>query len=301
MISIGALVALISLDVTASMIAAGQASQSWIISMATATTPIIVTTTAPHEVPPGVKMHAVVSGIAGVSGANGTWELAYVDETRFSLSTYSPFGSVVPSVGAGVYAGGGLIETVLDQGRILLGRKYWDTTGAPPKVVFIPSVAPLFDFVALGGATMPLMTSPSSLAQMTPEQISMAQDPPILTDHARFEVYVWGASTPADPDFADYDVTRALRDQVIATCMRLISQPMCKVLGGVWESQREGDRQAAWMSLGQVYKMLVEILMPISDTPFAFVPLGTNATLVVQPANPAPGDPIVIITPPAGV
>jgi hypothetical protein len=80
--------------------------------------------------------------------------------------------------------------------------------------------------------------------------------------------------------------------------MKLMSQPMCKVIGGVWESQRDTDTEAAWMSLGQVYKMLVEIVQPIIDDPFSFVPHGMYATLTVQPANPAPGDPIVITTPP---
>lgn len=296
MISIGALITLISLDVTAAMVAAGQITQSWTITGATNASPIVVTTSAPHGVAPGVKMHAVISGVAGNDAANGTWELTFVDASSFALGTYSPTGAPVASVGDGAYAGGGTIATVLDEGRILLGRKYWETNGAPPRVVFIPSIAPTFDLVPLGGETLPLSTLPPTIAQMTPEQIAMTESPPILTDHARFEVYVWNASTPADPDFADYDMTRALRDQVISSCMKLMSQPMCKVLGGVWESQREGARQAAWVSLGQVYKMLIEIMQPIIDDPFSFVPSGTHATLTVQPANPAPGDPIVIVT-----
>lgn len=296
MISLGALIALISLDVTASMIAAGQVSQTWVIADVSATTPIVVTTTAPHLVAPGVKMHAVIAGVTGVTAANGVWELAFVDETSFSLSTYAPNGAPVASIGTGSYAGGGTISTVLDQGRILLGRKFWPTQGAPPRIVFVPSAAPTFDLVPLGGAMMPLATLPPTIAQMTTEQIAMTEQPPILTDHSRWEVYCWGAATPADPDFADFDVTRALRDQVIASGVRLISQPFFRVIGGVWESQREGERQAAWDSLGQMYKMLVEIIQPVVDNPFAFVPFGTHATLTVQPANPGPDDPIVIVT-----
>jgi len=294
MISIGALVALISLDVTASMVAEGIVSQSWTIASVTNTTPIVVTTSAPHKVPPGFKMHAVVAGVAGTTSANGAWELTVRDATSFELGTYSGSGARVPSVGNGAYAGGGTISTVLDEGSILLGRKYVDVTGAPPRIVFVPTTAPAFDLIAAGGMTMPLEHLPSTLAQMTPEQVALTNQPPILTDHARFEVYVWGASTPSAPDFADYDVTRALRDEVIASGIRLISSPMFKVLGGVWESQREGATQSAWSSLGQAYKMLVEILMPVVDKPFAFVPFGVSATLRVQPANPAPDDPILI-------
>jgi len=296
MISLGALIALISLDVTASMVAAGQATQTWTIVAATNATPIVVATSVPHGVAPGVKMHAVIAGVTGNDAANGPWELSFVDESHFSLGTYSPNGTPVSSVGDGAYTGGGTIATVLDEGRILLGRKYLSVTGAPPRVVFVPTTAPTFDLVPLGGQTLPLSSLPPTLAQMTPEQISMTQSPPILTDHSRWEVTVWHASNPADPDFADFDLTRALRDQVISSCMKLMSQPMCKVLGGTWESQREGDRAAAWASLGQVYKMLVEIVQPIIDDPFSFVPFGTHATLTVQPANPGPSDPIVIVT-----
>jgi hypothetical protein len=297
-ISLGALVALISFDVTASMIAAGQVSKSWSIASVTNTTPIHVTTTSPHGVAPGVKMHAVIAGVSGTTNANGVWELAFVDASTFSLGTYSPVGAPVASVGNAAYTSGGTISTVLDQGRILLGRKFLTSHGTPPRVVFVPSAAPLFDFVALGGQTLPLSTLPPTISQMTPEQISMTEQPPILTDHSRWEVYVWGAATPADPDFADFDVTRALRDQVIASGIRLMSQPFFKVLGGVWESQLEGERGAAWDSLGQVYKMLVEIVQPIVDDPFSFVPSGIHATLTVQPANPGPSDPIVIVTAP---
>jgi hypothetical protein len=295
-ISIGALIALISLDVTAAMVAHGQISQSWTVAGATNATPIVVSTTVPHKVPRGVKMHAVLSGIVGNDAANGPWELTVTGDSSFSLGTYSPSGAPVASIGNGSYAGGGTIATVLDEGRILLGRKYLSVTGAPPRVVFVPSTAPLFDFIPLGGQTLPLSSLPPTIAQMTPEQISMTESPPILTDHSRWEVTVWNAASPADPDFADFDMTRALRDQVISSCLKLISDPMCKVLGGVWESQREGDREAAWMSLGQVYKMLIEIIQPIINDPFSFVPFGTHATITVQPANPAPGDPIVIVT-----
>jgi hypothetical protein len=294
MISIGALVALLSLRVTASMVASGIVSQSWAISGVTNTTPIVVTTSAPHKVPPGYKMHAVVSGVAGTTNANGAWELSVRDETSFTLGTYSGSGANVPSVGNGVYAGGGTIATVLDEGAILLGRKYLDVTGAPPRIVFVPTTAPLFDLQAAGGMTMPLQSLPSTLAQMTPEQVALAQQPPLLTDHARFEVYVWGAALPGAPNFADFDVTRALRDEVIVAGIDLISSPMFKILGGRWDSQVAGATQSAWSSQGQAYMMLVEIWMPVVAKPFAFVPFGVSATLRVQPANPAPDDPIVI-------
>jgi hypothetical protein len=297
MISFAALIALISFDVTRALVDAGQVMQSWTIASASNTTPINVTTSTPHKVAPGVKMHAVISGVSGNTAANGVWELAFVDESTFSLGTYSPVGNPVASVGNGTYASGGTIATALDQGRILLGRKFLSTQGTPPQVVFVPSTAPTFDLVPLGGVTDPLSTLPPTITQMTPEQIAMTEQPPLLTDHSRFEVTVWGAATPADPDFADYDFTRALRDQVIASCINLISSPMCKILGGVWASQQEGEKQAAWDSLGQKYKMLVEIMVPVVDNPFSFVPSGIHATLTVQPANPGPTDPIVIVTP----
>lgn len=296
MISIGALVAMISMDVTAAMVAGGQTTRSWNVAGATATTPIVLTTTAPHGVPSGMKTHAVIAGVTGVLEANGNWELTVVDETRFSLGFYAPNGRPVSSSGTGSYAGGGTISTVLDQGQILLGRKYMAVTGAPPRVVFTPTTSPLFGLIPYGGAVMPLATFPSTLAQFTPEQVAMAQTPQVLTDLQRFEVYCYGAATPADPDFADFDMTRALRDQVIVSCMNLISEPMCKVLGGTWYSQIEGSKQAGWDSLGQAYQMLIEIAMPVIDKPFAFVPHGTHATLTVQPANPGPDDPIVIVT-----
>ncbi len=109
----------------------------------------------------------------------------------------------------------------------------------------------------------------------------------------RFKVRIWGGSIPASPDFYDFDVTQALRNQVIESIIRLTNGD---ILASDWISQKDDASQIDKM--GQTVDLVVEILQPVTRFPLAFVPSGVLASITVEPANPAAGDQVVITTPP---
>lgn len=293
---IGALFALLSMDVTERLVAAGLRAPgafAFSIVMATATTPIIVTTGAPHNVT--TPIHAVVADVDGLDGINGTWELTRVDATRLSLGTYSPSGRPVPSSGTGAYAGGGTITSALDTGRIRVGRKWRTVNGVPFRITVVPMGSGRFGLDPYGGNVVPLLQLPSTLSQEPEEDHRRAQQPQIFTDPTRYTVYCLGALNPPDPDFGDYDLALALRDQMIASMFRLMPATF-NVLGGKWESQ---DPSApTWDSRGQECSFVLEILQPVRMEPAAFVPFGLNARLDVNLSDGPSSDAIIIELPP---
>lgn len=66
------------------------------ITAASNASPIVITTSAPHTFPSGAEV--TISGVSGNTAANGTWTVAPVDATRFSLNGSS---------GSGAYTSGG--------------------------------------------------------------------------------------------------------------------------------------------------------------------------------------------------
>jgi hypothetical protein len=294
---IGALWALLSLDVTERLVARGIRSAgaaSLTIIGATATSPIVVTTSAPHGVT--YPLHAVVAGVVGLAGVNGTWELRRVDDTRLSLATYSPSGVPVPSAGTGAYASGGTITGALDGGCIRIGRKWRSVNGGPIRITVAPlgSSSP-FALEPYGGEVAALVSLPSTLTQQPAEDHLRAQAPQILTDRHRFQVYFYGADNPPDPDFGDFDITTAIRDQLLATMFRLMPGTW-EVLGGKWESQDE--HSPTWGSRGQEYSAVIEIRQPVMEEPLSFVQSGVSARITVNLVNAPGSDAIIIDTPP---
>lgn len=291
---IGALIALISLDVCASLIDGGIVYATLAIVGATNTTPIVVTTAAPHKFG-NRKVHAVISGVVGNTATNGVWELTPTGTSTFTLGTFNEQGTPVLSVGSGDYVSGGTVRTALPDGRILLGLKYRATNGACPRIVFVPTEAPAFDLQPYGGIIPPQTSKPRTLSQQTPEMHTMRLERQIVTEHHIFDVWTWAAMNPPDPDFGDFDVTQALRNQVIVSLDKLVTGRF-QIHGGRWTSQ-EGDATQSDVR-GQAYEMRIEIQQPVTDKPLRFVPNGLSGTITVAPNDAGPDDTITILTPP---
>jgi hypothetical protein len=291
---IGALFALISLDVCAKLVAAGIVYQTFAIASVSATTPIVVTTATPHGFF-GSDPHVVISGVVGVPEANGVWEATVIDDTHFSLHTYNHQGPLVQSSGTGAYVSGGLVQIALPGMRCRVGRNYLDVNDAPPRITFVPVGSPAFGLNPRGGVPMIVSQLPSSLEQMTPEQQAMLSARQIVTDSFHFRVRCWAHGTPVSPDFGDFDAALALRNQVIDSIDRLCAG-MYEIQGSEWVSQKDDATQVD--KRGQTIEIVCQIMQPVTALPLAFVPPGTFASITVEPASPGPGDTVVITTPP---
>lgn len=293
---IGALVSLLSLDVTRKLVAVGIVATTFAVAGATNATPIVVDTGTPHKlVRPA---HAVVSGVGGNVAANGLWILTPVPNapTLVTLTTFSSQGAVVLSVGSGTWTSGGIMQVAFPDGSILLGRRNiaLQTAVATPRIVFVPLGSPAWELDPYGGVIGP-QTLPSSLAAMSAEQKTMKLARQLTTERQKFEVHVTGCANPPDPDFGDFDVTQALYQTLYGSMFDMISPDRARVLGGEWASQREDS--ASLDTRGQKWVGVVQISQPVTDNPLSFVPTGTVGSLVVNFQAGASGDQTVIVIP----
>lgn len=297
---IAALVALTSLNLTAVLLQDySVVAKTWPITAATATTPIVVTSTA-HGVPLGRTVHGIVSGVVGMTEANGLWIFTPNDADHFTLTSLTAQGLPVNSVGVNAYVSGGQIQTPFPGYRILLGRRHVATAEAvaSPRVVFVPTDERAWGFEAYGGAPPSIVPAVIPNVRGSAEQQSMSLAPQIATQFPTFEVHVYGCATnygaagPA-PDDGDFDATQAIVWALYGVCFDEVGGlPRAKVLRGGWPSQHEGA--GSMTQRGQHWMGVIEFQQAVTKLPGQFAPIGVTGQFTVEPVNPASGDPIVI-------
>lgn len=291
---IGALVSLLSLDMTRKLVAAGMVASTFTITGATNATPIVLTTSTAHGLTR--RTHAVVSGVVGNVAANGLWVMTPTSTTQLALSTFESDGTPVNSVGSGAYTSGGLAKTAFPDGSIRLGRRNVPMASAvaTPRIVFVPVGSSEWKLDPYGGA-IPAASRPPARVNQTAEQQTMLQRRQLNTERQKFEVHVTGCATPPDPDFGDFDVTQAIYQSLYESMFNLITPDRARVLGGNWVSQVESIQTLD--TRGQKWVGVVEIAQAVADNPLSFVNANTDGTLVVNFDNGDPADETVIVVP----
>lgn len=288
---IGALIALLSLDMTRKLVAAGLVAKTLTVIAATNATPIVITTSSAH----GFQrpFHAEISDVAGNTAANGTWVCTPVSSTTFRLSTFSMAGAPVNSIGLGDYTSGGTVQVAFPDGSILLGRRNvaMQTSVATPRIVFVPMGSPTWSLDPYGGV-IPPATLPRARASETAEQQIMKLNRQLATEQHTFEVHVTGCASPPDPDFGDFDVTQALYHALYGSLFNMVSPARAIVKSGHWVSQDESIQTLD--TRGQKWVGIIEIRQPVLDNPLQFVPASTDGTIVVNFVDGASGDQTII-------
>lgn len=293
--SMGALVALTSLNLTNVLVTNfGVVAKTLPITDALATTPIVVTSAA-HGVPLGRVLHGVVASVAGMVEANGLWILTPLDADTFSLTILSSQGVPTNSIGVHAYTGGGQIQIAFPEGSILLGRRNLAlaTAVVSPRIVFIPTVGRGWSQQAYGTPSAPAVF-PNTRGSA--EQQALALTPPIATQFQTFEVHVFGCApnyggAGPSPDYGDFDATLNL---LYAFWSVIFDQfgGAARVLRERWPSQEESA--GSMTQRGQHWMGIVELEQNVTHIEKQFVPIGVTGAFVVEPVNPASGDPIVI-------
>ncbi len=291
---LGALISILSLDMTRKLVAAGVVATSLTVIDATNTTPIVVTTDAPHRIVPGRPVHAVVSDVAGNDDANGVWVLTYASSTTLTLSTFTMQGIYSPSAGSGAYTSGGTINVAFPDGSILLGRRNvaMQTAVATPRIVFVPQGSPAWGLDPYGGAMPP---TARTQALLTAEQKSILSQRQLATEAVTFEVHVSGCAPVASPDFGDFDATQAVYHELFETMFRLITPSRAMVLGGHWVSQ-DASMQT-FDTRGQKWVGIVQIQVPVVARALEFVPVDTIGTLTVNFTTGSSSDATIVTIP----
>lgn len=292
---IGALVSILSLNLTRNLVAAGIVAGTFPITGATATTPIHVTSPN-HRVPLGRVVHGVVSGVTGEVEANGTWVLTPTDSNTFALSTFDAQGNPVQSVGTGAYTGGGAIQYALPDYCILLGRRNQALSSAvaAPRVLFVPTLGRAWGFEPYGGlgaAPIPMPSPPPPVrgSRGTAEQQAERTNPQLETEYTTFEVYVTGCAPTPAPDFGDFDATQKIVFALYEVMFDSSSNARVKVLRESWPSQLESA--GAMTQRGQQWMGIVEFQQPVVRlAALSFVPVGTVLEFTVTPVGGGSSD-----------
>jgi Putative Flp pilus-assembly TadE/G-like len=101
------------------------------VSGATKASPIVITTSAPHNLPAGSTTYVTISGVGGNTAANGTFLATYVSATSFSLSTFTgtTTGNANYSSGGTWTAVTGTQKTAANRFQgFTMGPAYWGKT-----------------------------------------------------------------------------------------------------------------------------------------------------------------------------
>jgi hypothetical protein len=292
---LGSLVAILSLNMTATLVQDGVVHASLPITAATITTPIVISCPA-HGCPLGRTIHGVVAGSTGMTEANGVWIATPASADTFTLTTLTPQGLPVNSVGVNAYGGGASLSYAFPDYQILLGRRNVALASAvaSPRIVFVPTDGRKWGLEPYGG-----VGSPASVPNVrgTAEQQSQTTQPQLETEFATFEVYItgsapdYGAGAPS-PDYSDFDATQAIAHALYATMFDTLTPSRVQVLHESWPSQ---ERAAGSMTQrGQQMCIVVEIHQAVTKAALQYVPIGTSLQITVEPVNPGSTDPVVI-------
>lgn len=255
--SIVSLCKFLSADVCQALITAGYIAATLNVIDATNAAPIVVTTDRAHLLYADAVVN--VSGVAGNTAANDYWNVTPLSPTTFALQG---------STGSGSYVSGGTVSVALVGGKILLGRQWDRQNQASPRIIMIPigQDFPASDQYAT--ATNPFPTDPQRTA---------LSETSVLTVRNIFEVRVWGAANPPDPD-TNFTITEILRDQIIRSADRLFrGNYTCR--SGKWEDQT--TMASADMKLGHLESFQLTIDAPVTANLTPFAPNGVGATIGV--------------------
>jgi hypothetical protein len=166
----------------------------------------------------------------------------------------------------------------LVDGGIAFGSQYIFDRKSPPRVVFVPAssafTGPTYGTESIG----------------TPRPVApIAQD--LATDLFTFDVHVWGAANPPDPDGGDFDDARFLIHQVIRVCQPRLYSSAIKPMRVIYD-------QTPPSTLGSHATMQLQFATPVIDSLELYLPPGTtgNATIENEAAEVAE----TIIFPPTG-
>lgn len=288
---IGALVAILSLNLTGTLVAGGTVARTLPITGATSTTPVAITVSG-HGIPMARVAHAVVSGVGGMPETTGTWVLTPTDANTLTLTTLDAQGNVENCVGAGTYTSGGIAQIAFPDNQILLGRQMLALASAvaSPRIVFIPTTGRAWSFEAEGGLGPPNYRSRGSAEQQT-----QRLTPSVGTEYTTFEVYVTGAANPPQPNYGDLDAAQSLVWLLAAACFDALPG-IHTWLREEWPSQAQ--QAASNLQRGQQWKGLLEVKQAVSRSlGNQFAPPGVSLTLTVEPQGAASSDQTVIVIP----
>lgn len=252
------------------------------------TTPIVLTVAAgdlgalaPRE---GRVVQIVVAGVTGNTAANKldeksqrneAWVGVILSETTIALYDLdNSDGRLLPSVGNGVYAGGGTISKALTDGRVLTGFEHVSESSAAPRIIFVPK---RFTFDAKA-----TRTSYNAAAIADGEPNRQRTDGSFHTVVWWYEVHVWGVDLFADARERakkSFGSCELMMKQVIRSAQERCAG--CYELGaGAWPDQHEGGPMRVKFGHEMIFQ--IGLSAPITREPIGLSPVGTTLEAILS-------------------
>lgn len=274
----------------------GKVTQVATVANIDRSTPMVVTTTAPHGLETGAWV--TIFGCVGTQNSggtppsqpafdlaiNGAWQVIVTSPTTFQVSDgvyIDPTGSAAPraiSPGApnGFYVSGGTVVTgPLPDGHILLGQQHIAENASPPRVVAIWRRS---EWPGKG------VYSPST-ASPPPDLQTQKLARSLWTELYVIEFHVWGQQVPPDPEGGDKDVTQLLYQQLIRSIDQM-ARGTWDLLPGRFTKEQPGATNL--MAAGEEFVFTMKIGSPIPEVDLEPVPTGTALGITFSP-NPSTG------------
>lgn len=316
--SILPLVAMLSLDVTRNLVAAGYglgydtdaaaASSSGVGRFASgfaplvitgctgSGVPVVVTTAYPHGVSSrGVGgMSCIIAGVTGNTAANNV----STDSTDRTVGL--PQGVLAVPTGATTLA---LYAQDQDQTSPtygsatpvpIIGNGAWAGGGTITPALTDGSILIGRENTREHGAPPRIVAvpadcewGPKSNALVNPrirnaERREQIQQRSVRTRVNAIEFHIWNASNPPDPA-RDFSACEVIADALEDSAWLLYGQPH-EPTKGRWDDQKE--REAQFIKSGHLLTLRMTLRTPVLDNAFAFVPAGTTFSTVVQSPTP---------------
>lgn len=283
--------ALLSLDITAGLVAQGlrapwtagaemgdAAVYTVSVLDASNTSPIVITVAsgfgrnlAPRQ---GRTYHLVVAGVTGNTAANKqdpetlrneAWVAVVTSAETDANTTLALYdidnntGELVASEGNGAYVSGGTVSIGLIDGKILVGRENIGEFSAAPRIVMIPTRN---RFSPWDGASS---WTEAAIDEGETEREELA--PPIRTELLWYETHVWGEYPGSS--LRSFGVCQRMYHQIIRSAQTRCSG-VYETSDGTYIDQEEGAVQR--LKYGHEYVFSVGLAMPVKRDAVTYAP-----------------------------
>lgn len=137
------------------------------------------------------------------------------------------------------------------EGNIRVGTEANNENTSPPRIIFEP----------MGSTFTPPEYFSASTSLATTERRNQKAFRPIFSDALKFKVRCWGASPIAD-QADDYDVTRALYHQVLASCQKVLKRSFSVSSGEFTDNGNVNRKGREFVFELVIYTPILDALAP---------------------------------------
>lgn len=172
------------------------------------------------------------------------------------------------------------------EGNIRVGTEANSENTSPPRIIFEP----------MGSTFTPPEYFSASTSLATTERRNQKAFRPIFSDALKFKVRCWGASPIAD-QADDYDVTRALYHQVLASCQKVLKRSFSVSSGEFTDNGNVNRKGREFVFELVIYTPILDALAPYALANNTPAELSVEREKLYAPSNVVADGELTMIRP----